>query len=297
MATIGDIVLRTEEILYGMGVWERPDFDTLDGGINASVTSLDTDLTFWVRGDYMEFITDAGTPNEIVHVQAFSGNTATVKRGVRNSTAATQVDGAEIRRNPDFPRVSIEQKVQDIMDTPGVLWPHVWTWHTDSLTFTTDDHLYDLDQYVEDVVAVYQSNIDSDGKFAPIDNGLWDVVRELDSNVTTNGSLLRLGRVWDEDTTVYYTAKRRPAYADLANIDAELANLLPRAAAAELLMARAPQLENASRRSGRANAGRIYDIGTSMKEQFRRDLDGFRRALLVEHPPKPKYRHRFQRRW
>ena len=299
MATIGDLILRTEEVLYGSGLFEHPDEDTLGAAIaNGTATSMTiTTSGFMQRGDYAEFVPVDGSIDEVVIAAAVSGATITIRRGQRGSTAAAQSDGDVYRKNPAFTRTAIDQKIQHLLDTDGVIWPKAWSWYQGSLTFATDDHLYDLPQYIEDVVSVYQSNLDSDGKFAPIDNGLWEVVRELSTSVTTNKTLLRLASVYDEDTTVYYTGKRRPAYADLANLDASLANLLPKAAAALLFMDRGPQVDGSQRRSGRAGARDLFAYGQSLYEQFRRELGEYRRALIVEHPSKPKFQHRFERRW
>lgn len=299
MATIGDLILRTEEILYGSGLFERPDYDAINGAIaNGTATSMTIDTSgFLQRQDIAEFAPDNGSIGEIVRAAAVSGTTITIDRGIRNSTAAAQSDNALYRRNPAFTRVAIDEKIQHIMDTPGILWPKVWSWHHDSLTFTTDDHLYDLDAYVEDVVAVYQSDIDSDGKFAPIDPGLWDVERQINTSVSANSNLLRLGRVFDENTTVYYTGKRRPAYADLANVDASLANLIPRGAAALLLQDRGPQVDGSQRRSGKSGAQTLFAYGDRLYAQFLSDIRDFRRALITEVPEEPKYRPRFKKRW
>ena len=299
MATVADLVLRVEEILYGTEVWERPDTDLLNGAITDSATSMLVDTDIWRRQDYAEFAAADGTPGEIVFVRAYntSTNTATVERGQRGSTAAAQSDNAVIRRNPVITRQAIDQKLQEMIDTPGRLWPHVWTWYQGSLTFTTDDHLYDLPQYIEDVVAVYQSDVDSDGQFAPIDSGHWEVIRQLSTSVTANKTLLRLADVWDENTTVYYTGKRRPFYADIANIDATLANMLPRAVAGLLLMDRGPQIDGSSRKAGRDRGTNLFSYGQSLYEQFRRDLDEYRRALTVEHAKEPNFKRRMSARW
>lgn len=296
MATVADLILRTEEIVYGTGLFERPDQDKLNGAINDSVTSAIVDTGgMWQRGDYAERAVAAGTVGEIVYVEGVSTNTLTIERAQRGSTAQSWSDNDPIRRNPSFSRQSIDQKIQTVVDT--ALWPHVWTWYTGSLTFTTDDHLYDLAAYIEDVVSIYQADINSDGKFAPIQNGLWEVVRELDSNVSANGTLLRLARVWDENTTVYYTGKRRPAYADIANVGADVADLVPYAVAGMLLSERAPQVENSSRRSGRSGGRDLFGYGAQFTRMFEEKRDQLRRRLLFEHPSEPKFQPRMRSRW
>lgn len=297
MATIADLVLRTEEILYGTGLWERPDEDVTTGALaNTSATSLTVSgANMWKRGDYLEFVPVDGSVDEVCYVAANSSGTLTIRRGQRNSTAAAQGSGDVIRRNPAFTRVAIGQKIEHVVNNQ--LWPHVWSWHSDTLTFAAGDQLYDLDPYVEDVVRVYQANINSDGTFAPIDNGRWDVVRQVNTAVSANSNLLRLDWVWDENSTVYYEGKRRPNYADLANIDDRLADLVPYGAAAHLLYDRAPQVDMSSKRSGRSGGGANASYGQLFDARFNEMVDQYRRQLLGEVPEEPKFRHRYARRW
>lgn len=297
MATVADLVLRTEEILYGTGLWERPDEDVTTGALaNGTATSLTVGgANMWKRGDYLEYVPVDGTIDEVVLVHANSSGTLTIRRGQRNSTAAAQGSGDVVRRNPQFTRVAIGQKIEHVIDNQ--LWPHVWSWHKDTLTFTSGDHLYDLDQYVEDVVAVYQADIDSDGRYAPIDTGRWEVVRQVATAVAANSNLLRLRWVWDENSTVYYTGKRRPFYADIANIDNRLADMVPYGAASHLLYDRAPQVDNTTKRSGRSGGNAAATYAQIFDARFREMRDQYRRQLMTEVPEEPRFRHRYGRRW
>jgi len=100
------------------------------------------------------------------------------------------------------------------------------------LTWTSGDTTYNLDQYVEKVVRMYQYDINSQNRFHPLPPSWWDVERQVNSTVSTNSNLLRVRRVFDETVTLYYTARRRPNSADLANLSAELAHVVPHGAAA-----------------------------------------------------------------
>jgi len=288
MTTLAQLVTDTRNILYGMEIVERPTEDTLSAGINDSVTSLTpTTTAMWFKDDYAEFANA-----EIVIFAADSAGATVVRRGQRGSTAATQATGAVMVKNPPYSRIEIEKQVEKVIRTR--LWPHVWTWHKDSLTAVDTDTMYDLDQYIEEVVMVYQENLDGEEKLHPIPNGWWDVERQISATVAAQGGLFRLRKVHDYDEPVYYTAKRRPHVDDLTNLADELADMIPTAAAGLALAYRNPQLMNDAARSNRSPEGLLAAYRGLMGEFFQQ-RDEYKRLLHKEVRPEPRFRKRFSR--
>jgi len=288
MTTLAQLVTDTRNILYGMEIVERPTEDTLSAGINDSVTSLTpTTTAMWFKDDYAEFANA-----EIVIFAADSAGATVVRRGERGSTAATQATGAVMVKNPPYTRIEIEKQVKKVIRTR--LWPHVWTWHKDSLTAVATDTMYDLDQYIDEVVMVYQENLDGEEKLHPIPNGWWDVERQISATVAGQGGLFRLRKAHDYDEPVYYTAKRRPHVDDLTNLADELADMIPTAAAGLALAYRNPQLMNDAARSNRSPEALLQAYRGLMGEFFQQ-RDEYKRLLHKEVRPEPRFRKRFSR--
>ena len=289
MAVLSDLVQATWNLVHGPGGFERPVEDQASGVVGSGALDLSTLVAtpaLWVEGDIMEF--PAG---EIVTVVA--DNAATVNRGRDGTTAEGLVAGDVIVKNPLFPRHKVESSVNEVLDLD--LWPSVWTWHNDQLTFVTADHMYDLDAFVDDVVLVYQENLAADERWHPLPGGWWDVERRIDTAVAANGSLFRLKRVWDEDEPVYYLGKRRPDAADLANLSSELERIVPYAAAAKLVLGRNAQ-QKAHRTSERGSSDFQVDYQGLMGEFLRlrkQHADRLRGEVRQE----PRFVQKRRRRW
>jgi hypothetical protein len=201
-----------------------------------------------------------------------------------------------VYRNPTFPRYEIENLITQVVRND--LWPHVWTWHRDTLSFSAGQFTYDLDQYIQQVVRVSQFDLHSDGRWYPIDDNQWDTERQVNVAVSTNLSMLRLRNVFDETATVYYTAKREPHIDDLTNLSDEVAELISWAVVGKLTAAsRAvarrhnPQTDSSDEREG----GDFRDYRGFMTE-FLRMRDALNRRLLEEVPATPRFRARRRRK-
>jgi hypothetical protein len=288
MTTLAQLVTDTRSILYGMELVERPAEDTLNGAITSGATSLTpTTPSLWFTDNYAEF--DNG---EIVIFAEDSAGATDVRRGQRGTTGQAQASGATMVKNPLYTRAEIEKQVKKVVRTR--LWPHVWTWHKDSVTVTELDTMYDLDQYIDEVVMVYQENLDGQEMFHPIPTGWWDVERQINTAVATDGGLLRIRKVHDYDEPVYFTAKRRPHVDDLANLADELADMIPTAAAALSLAHRNPQVMNDAARSRRSPEGLLQAYRGLMGEFFQ-ERDEYKRLLHKEVRPEVRFRKRFSR--
>ncbi len=292
LTTLALLVDDCYSILYGIGQAERPAEDLINGALaqGATTVTMDTD-GLWKRNDYAEFATDG----EIIVFAADASGSTAIRRAQRGTTDVAQADNSLVYRNPTFPRFEIERLINQVVRND--LYPNVWSWHQDSLTFTTADFMYPLDQFIEDVSTMYQADLNSDNRFYPFRPSWWSVENQIDSTFASNGGLLRIRHVWDESATVYYTAKRRPDPDDLGNMSNEVAELVPWAVAGKLEGQRSvatrhrPHTDNADRIEG----GPFRDYRGFMGEfiRMRKDL---RVRLDKEVPTAPRYLPRHRRR-
>jgi hypothetical protein len=292
MTTLSALVDDCYGILYGVGRAERPKEDVLAAQfLTASTSVTPTTVALWKRDDYAEF-----TDGELIILAADSAGATVCRRAQRGTTAADHASGAVIYRNPTFPRYEIERLITQVVNND--LWPNVWTWKADSLAYVNADTTYDLGAYIEDVVTVYQYNLNAEGRFYPLEQNAWDV--ELNINAAAgaaSGNLLRLRRVQDEDETVYYTAKRRPDSADLANMSDEVAELIPWAVAGKLEGQRSASTRHrpATGLTERVEGGLFRDYRGFMSE-FLRMRKQLNTKLVKEVPTAPKFRARRRRK-
>jgi len=292
MATLAGLVADTYNLLYGVAQMERPAEDTLTGAINDAVTSLTpTTTTLWKRDDYAEF-----ADGEVVVFAADSAGATVVRRAQRSTTAASHSDGALMYKNPLFLRSQIEDFVTEVVNND--LWEDVWSWHQDTLTYTQGDTTYDLDQYVEDVVKVYQYDLDSDNRLHPLPRTWWDVEKQVAAAVSTNKNLLRLRRVHDTTATVYYTAKRRPNAADLSNLSDECASLVKWAAAGKALagLRSAPMRYDPAHQTRDQSEGGPFRDYRGLMGEFLRGKTQLNRTLRREVPEERIFVRRQRRR-
>ena len=292
LTTLALLVDDVYTTLYGIAQAERPREDLINGSLaqGAAAVTMDTDA-MWKRADYAEFATDG----EIVVFAADASGSTAIRRAQRGTTDVAQADNSVVYKNPQFPRYEVERVINQVVRND--LWPHVWTWAQATLSFSSGDTTYDLANYVEEVVMMYQFDLNSDGHFYPLETNWWDTELQIASGVSANDNLLRLRRVWDESATVYYTAKRRPDPADLSNMSNEVAELVPWAAAAKLLAGRTgatrqrPHTDNTDRVEG----GLARDYRNLMGE-FLRMRKALRLRLDNEVEPLRRFRPRRRKR-
>lgn len=292
MTTLALLTDDVYGILYGVGRAERPKEDTCgvltDSGTSATMGTA----ALWKRDDYAEFAVDG----ELMIFTADASGATDVRRGQRGTTAVSHLADAVVYRNPTFPRYEIERLINQVVRND--LWPNVWTWETDSLSYVSADTTYDLGAYIEDVTTVYQYDLNSDSRFYPLDQTAWDVERQINASAgAASGNLLRLMRVQDEDETVYYTAKRRPDPADLANMSDEVAELVPWAVAGKLEGERSAAVRHrpATGLTDRMEGGLFRDYRGFMSE-FLRMRKQLNTKLALEVPAAPKFRARRRRK-
>lgn len=299
MATLSDLVDQTYDLLYSQAQVERPAEDTLSTTVtdDADVEWRWSTETMWRRGVYAE-AADTAAELVIMAEDHPSGADITVRRGQKGTTAkvAGYSAGDVFYKNPRFRRPVVERMIKQVV--LNEMWPHVWSWHQGEVTFSSGDYTYSMPQYVEDVVHVFQVNINGDGTFNPIDRDLWDVERQIDSDVATSKGLFRLRFVHDEAATVYYTGKRRPHPDDLANLDDQLANMVPWGAAGKLMATQyAPKRLNPARSDkDRVEGGERRDYQGLMSEFLRMRSD-YARQLKLEVRPELKFRPRRRVAW
>jgi len=292
MATLATLVDDCYGILYGIGQAERPAEDLINGALAQGATSvtMDTDK-LWKRGTYAEFATDG----ELIIFAADASGSTVIRRAQRGTTDIAQADNSLVYRNPTFPRYEIERLINQVIQND--LYPNVWSWHKDTVSFVSADFMYPLDAFIEDVATVYQADLNSDNRFYPFKPSWWAVENQINSTVATNGGLLRLRTAWDESATIFYTAKRRPDPADISNMSAEVAELVPWAVAGKLEGQRTvatrhrPHTDNADRIEG----GPFRDYRGFMGE-FIRMRKELRTRLDKEVPTAPRFQPRQRRR-
>lgn len=285
--TLATLVQSTQNILYGSTPIARPEEDTLNGGITDVATTLTpTTTALWKKNDFAEFQPDG----EIVVFAADSAGATAVRRAQRGTTGAAQTDGDTMFKNPPFTIYDIQWTINQVIRND--LWPHVWTWHQDSLTWSAGDYLYDLDQYVQEVTQVYQSNLNSDGRLHPLPNGWWDTEAQINTAVATNSGLLRIARVHDSSATVYYTAKRRPNVSDIANFSSEIVDLIPWAAAAKMMATRGAQVALDAARSRYDDKDKQTNYYRTFMAEFLRMRDALNLTLRDEVREEPRFRPR-----
>ena len=292
MATLAGLTTKTLDHVYGTGLVERPAEDTIDATFNAAVTTMPvTTDSMWKRDDYAEF-----NSNELViAISDGTGTNVEVRRGKRGTTDANQTSGATITRNPPYPRIRVEDRINEVIRHD--LYPHVWTWFKGSFTFATNDHMYDLATNIEEVMELYQYNLNSDNRFHPISNGWWDVKKQVDTGAASNSNLLRVKQVHDETATVYYTAKRRPATLDLSNVSSEIEDMIPWAAAAKLMAGREGQATLDAARSRYDDSGTWLRSYRGLMAEFFRMRTALNLVLRDEVEAEPRFKPRFQRRF
>ncbi|REK25916.1 MAG: hypothetical protein DWQ40_00395 [Actinobacteria bacterium] len=206
---------------------ERPKEDTIDGAINGSATSVDVDNPdLWARGDILEFASTADTAGEQVIVDGVSGSTLTIRRAYNGTTAASQSDGAVVRKNPDFSELDINDLINEVVDME--LADHVWSWHSGTITYSQATETYALPAYIYDVWRIFQYDLNGEAGYHDLPETAWQVKQQMPTAIVANeySVHLRQDAVYDPSDTVYYTGLRRPNSADLANLDTRLEPLI-----------------------------------------------------------------------
>lgn len=294
MTTLPILIDNTLDVVYGVAQVERPLEDTLSGSFAQGATTMPvTTSNLWKANAIGEFQTDG---EMVICAADAAGGNVTVRRNQRGTThSGSKSAGTVIVKNPPHPRVRVQRMIEQTIRSD--LWPHVWTWHLDSFTFVPGDHTYPLDQYVEEVVLVHQYDLNNDERWHPIPNNRWEVERQVDAAVATNKSLLRVKDVWDADAPVYYTAKRRPHVADLANLSDEIADLIPWSAAAKLLAARTGQTRADAARSRHDKDGGFLRDYRGLMAEFLRMRKALNVLLRDEVRTDQKFRPQFRLRY
>lgn len=232
MATLAGLILDIEEMLYGMAEVENPPEDTATAANAAATTITVAHQNMWHKDDQGEFVGADGAVGEIVRVSSDPTTTSVaVRRGQRQTTAATWASGSVIRKNPKYPRVAIQRAIEDVIRLDLSVGNGVYLHTNRTLTPVDGDHTYEMNANDFDVVHMWQV-IDSEPK--PIQSGFWRVVPLTDSSLSSTGRAIRLFRFYDIASTVRYVAKTQvtTTYADIPD---DLAAVIPWFACARLL--------------------------------------------------------------
>lgn len=291
MATLDSLRVDTETILYDVLHDFRPWEDTLVAAITAGATVMElaADDDVWKRGDIAEFV-DNGEMVILATDHPADGNDVTVRRGQRSTTAASQSLGAVVRRNPMFPIEMIERWVNQTIDIDLNRHPKVYTVNQRSLTWSDDDFLYPLNTVDDDVIEIYQYDIETQNDLKWFPNGWWDVVTPNTAVSATKAIQLRTVR--DQSLPVYYSAKSWPKSSGISDLSDDIAEVVPWRAASKALRARMPRVieESGQPRTALADTLALWDL------EFTQGKSAIRQKLRREYRQARKYRGPRQRR-
>jgi hypothetical protein len=288
MATIGDLTLDTLDMLYGSGQAERPVEDTLTTNVSST-----TDVTWqfdtsalWKRGDRAERWHGDGTAGEMVVMAEDhpSGSDVTVRRGQIQTTPATHSLGSVFLKNPPYPLIKVQRAIQQVVDLD--LSPDIFYRSTRSVTPVTTTHYYELADEDFDVEMMYQFDLNATTNKNPFPSGWWEVVTDVDTSMVTSGRILRLYRWYSDTDDIYYTARSKYMFTDLANIPAEVADIVTWGAVARILATSAPSKRiDPARSSALAQgeeANQLYTDAEYYRAQFERMKGMYRRRLIAD---------------
>ena len=287
MTTLAALTQTTLNLLYGLGFDEHPKEDTLNGAVATGATSATpTTTALWKKDDYAEI----PATDEVWVFAADSAGATTIRRAQKGTSdpGSSTPTGSVMRKNPPYLQYDVKQSIREVVR--GMLWPQVWTWHRDTITPASTTFTYELDQYVEKGVLLYQWNVDSDDRYRALPPGWWDAEAQTNTAVASTGNLLYIKKVWDYDETVYVLAKRRPHVDDLANVSDEIADLIPYAAAAKMVLRREGQVRQSAPRTAFDKEGGYARAHRNLMGEFYRMRDELQRLLRSEVRPDMRYR-------
>jgi hypothetical protein len=222
VTTRAELILRIEDMLYGMAEVERPAEDVISLASTGATSMTVATNALWKQGRYGEIVPTDGSVGELVICAGdASAGTVTVRRGQRGTTAAA-ASSLVARVNPKFTRKMISDRVDEVIT--DALHPHVWYHSKRSVTFVDQDHIYTLADEDWMVVDMYQ--VVDDQKLV-LPSGWWIEEQLIDTTVSASGRALRIRRVRDQTVDVFYTARSRPMVADLTSLPDEITNLIP----------------------------------------------------------------------
>jgi|GEM_PF-5206209 len=125
--------------------------------------------------------------------------------------------------------------------------------------------------------------------YHPFPPGWWEVV--TDNAATSTLRFLRIYTVYDQDQTIFYTAKTKPLSSAIASIPDALGTILPWGACWLLLGGTRSAARRHERRALREgeNESQVYADASFFKQQFVDLRDGYKRQLMVEKKKKPRF--------
>ncbi len=285
MADLNDLRVDTENLLYGFAHELRPLEDTLVNAITSTATAAEFDLDddVWKDGDFAEFVPDG----EMVILDGdhpADGNDATIRRAQRGTTAAAQDAGDVVRRNSTFPISLVERFVNETVDIDLHRHPRVYNTAQRTLTWSSSVWSYALDAADDDVLDVYQYDLDSEKGYWFAPRSWWDVVTP-DTGISSTKHLILRG-VKDESQTVYYTAKGRPSSSAITSLSADIVSIVPWRAAAKCVKAKLAQVV----RDTSYTRGEVADMIGQWDLEFTQGKAAIRDKLRSDNPPQRKKR-------
>ncbi len=184
MSTVAGHIQTVRRLLLGA---HRPEFNVLDGAIDAD----DTSLSFLYAPMGIGHASYLAIDSEILYVFAVQGQSVTVMREALGTTAATHADGAIIECNPRFPDALILDEMRAEIDS----WPRsVYRADAVDLTVPTNTTTVDLDGITGliDVLEVFRKPVTSiDDRYPSIP---FTAKRQMSASDFASGVALSLDR-------------------------------------------------------------------------------------------------------
>jgi hypothetical protein len=294
---LADLILDTEEMLYGPAQVERPYEDTLKAAVAADSTVAWQFVGHdaWRRGDLAEAVTPDGSVGEIVVMAQDHPDDADVlvRRSQRRTTAAGGFSAGDVfRKGSLYPRVLIARAVNETIDND--LAPDVWYRTQRSFTPVVGTRRYDLAAADFNVEDMWQVDINSTTNYNPMPNAWWEVITNQDSTTTATGKTLRIKRWFSDSDDVYYTARTYPLSSAIASLPQDIQDMVPWGAMSRLMAmgAAAGRMDAArsQRVNGEVSPSQPYADARYFQTRFEEMKARYKRKMFREKMPQKRYR-------
>jgi hypothetical protein len=148
-STFLDLQNRVKQLLYGI-TWDQEQYTYITSNVGLTDTTINVDDATQVSRGLVEI------DSELMNVQAFNVQTNTITifpfgRGFYGSTPATHVTGASVINNSKFPKIRVQESINDIINE---VYPTLFAVSTSEFPKNAVQYNYPLPATVDDVLQV-----------------------------------------------------------------------------------------------------------------------------------------------
>ncbi len=148
-STFLDMQNRVKQLLYGI-TWDQEQYTYITDNVGLTDTTINVDDATQVSRGLVEI------DSELMNVQAFNVQTNTITifpfgRGFYGSTPATHVIGASVINNSKFPKIRVQESINDIINE---VYPTLFAVSTSEFPKNAVQYNYPLPATVDDVLQV-----------------------------------------------------------------------------------------------------------------------------------------------